>query len=90
MRHLDTRGGCGAACDRGGGADEEAGPEPDVGEVAHARRHAAVVVGALDAVQAGRPMALIAPHDPTPLLAQVEDRRPDAFAVEDLQRGPET
>jgi uncharacterized protein (DUF2249 family) len=33
---------------------------------------------------------LLAAHDPLPLLAQIEQRHPDEFAVEYLERGPET
>ncbi|MEU3979303.1 DUF2249 domain-containing protein [Streptomyces sp. NPDC026672] len=86
MTHEET-GGCGGAC-ACGGADEEAVPELDVRGVPHALRHAAVF-GALDAVPGGAAMVLVAPHDPLPLLAQIEDRRPGAFSVEYLERGPE-
>jgi uncharacterized protein (DUF2249 family) len=34
-------------------------------------------------------MVLVAPHDPLPLLAQLEDRWPGQFEVDYLQRGPE-
>lgn len=81
------RGTCGGACDCGG-ADETAEPELDVREVPHALRHA-TVFGALDAVPAGTAMVLVAPHDPLPLLAQIEQRSPGAFEVEYLERGPE-
>ncbi|GHD90732.1 DUF2249 domain-containing protein [Streptomyces naganishii] len=79
--------GCGGACGCGG-ADEAGVPELDVRQVPHALRHA-TVFGALDAVPAGGAMVLVAPHDPLPLLAQIEHRAPGAFAVEYLQRGPE-
>ncbi|MFI2433547.1 DUF2249 domain-containing protein [Streptomyces sp. NPDC018693] len=82
------RTGCGGACGCGG-ADDTAVPELDVREVPHALRHA-TVFGALEAVPTGSAMVLVAPHDPLPLLAQIEDRSPGAFAVEYLQRGPET
>ncbi|GAA2263806.1 hypothetical protein GCM10010415_29300 [Streptomyces atrovirens] len=81
-------GGCGGVCGCGG-AEETAEPELDVREVPHALRHA-TVFGALDAVPAGSAMVLIAPHDPLPLLAQIEQRSPGRFAVEYLERGPET
>ena len=32
---------------------------------------------------------LIAPHDPLPLLAQIERRAPGVFAVDYLERGPQ-
>jgi uncharacterized protein (DUF2249 family) len=56
--------------------------------VPHAIRHA-TVFGALDAVGAGGGMVLIAPHDPRPLLVQIEQRFPNVFSLEYLERGPE-
>lgn len=84
---VEEAGGCGGACGCGG-AEEAAEPELDVREVPHALRHA-TVLGALDAVPAGTAMVLVAPHDPLPLLAQIEQRTPGAFSVEYLDRGPE-
>lgn len=63
-------------------------PELDARVVPHAIRHA-TIFGALDAVRPGGGMVLVAPHDPLPLLAQVEERDPGAFVVEYLERGPE-
>ncbi|WP_432117627.1 DUF2249 domain-containing protein [Streptomyces sp. bgisy032] len=83
----EEAGGCGGACGCGD-APEAAEPELDVREVPHALRHA-TVFGALDAVPAGTAMVLVAPHDPLPLLAQIEQRHPGAFSVEYLVRGPE-
>ena len=34
-------------------------------------------------------MVLIAPHDPLPLLKQIEDEYPDTYAVSYVERGPE-
>ncbi|MFF8534417.1 DUF2249 domain-containing protein [Streptomyces sp. SAS_267] len=85
---IEETGGCGGACGCGG-AEETAEPELDVREVPHALRHA-TVFGALDAVPAGTAMVLVAPHDPLPLLAQIEQRSPGAFAVDYLERGPDT
>ncbi|OKK02104.1 DUF2249 domain-containing protein [Streptomyces sp. CB02400] len=82
-----TGGGCGGTCGCGGSDDAEV-PELDVREVPHALRHA-TVFGALGAVPAGRAMVLVAPHDPLPLLRQIEDRHPGVFAVDYQQRGPE-
>lgn len=87
VEQVPESGGCGGACGCGGEA-EPAEPELDVRGVPHALRHA-TVFGALDAVPAGRTMVLVAPHDPLPLLAQIEQRTPDVFAVEYLQRGPQ-
>ncbi|MDF3147025.1 MULTISPECIES: DUF2249 domain-containing protein [unclassified Streptomyces] len=85
---IEETGGCGGVCGCGG-AEETAEPELDVREVPHALRHA-TVFGALDAVPAGTAMVLVAPHDPLPLLAQIEQRSPGVFSVEYLERGPET
>ncbi|MDX3714992.1 DUF2249 domain-containing protein [Streptomyces europaeiscabiei] len=85
---IEETGGCGGVC---GCGDAEQTPEPelDVREVPHALRHA-TVFGALDAVPAGTAMVLVAHHDPLPLLAQIEQRSPGAFAVDYLERGPDT
>ncbi|MCF4136244.1 DUF2249 domain-containing protein [Streptomyces sp. Tue 6430] len=85
-RETDETGGCGGVCGCGG-AEETAEPELDVREVPHSLRHAAVF-GALDAVPAGTAVVLVAPHDPLPLLAQIEQRDPGVFSVEYLERGP--
>ena len=74
------------------GCGETAGaghPELDVRAVPHAIRHA-TVFGALDAVAPGAGLVLLAPHDPLPLLAQIEQRTGGAFTVSYLTRGPAT
>lgn len=68
--------------------DPAGDPELDARVVPHAIRHA-TVFGALDAVRPGAGLVLIAPHDPLPLLRQVEQRQPGAFEVSYLERGPE-
>lgn len=68
--------------------DEPPLPELDARAIPHAIRHA-TVFGALDAVRAGQAMVLVAPHDPLPLLAQLERRDPGVFTVEYLEQGPE-
>lgn len=68
--------------------DTSAFPELDARAVPHAIRHA-TVFGALDAVRPGKALVLLAPHDPIPLLRQLEGRQPGVFEVEYLQRGPE-
>jgi uncharacterized protein (DUF2249 family) len=78
-------GGHGCTC---GEADGPELPELDARTIPHAIRHA-TNFGALDAVAPGRGLVLVAPHDPLPLLAQVEQRSPGAFAIEYLERGPE-
>lgn len=81
----DAHDGHACAC---GESDPDSYPELDARTIPHAIRHA-TVFGALDAVRPGGGMVLIAPHDPKPLLAQVERRTPGVFAVEYLQRGPQ-
>lgn len=69
--------------------DEMAGsPELDARTIPHAIRHA-TIFGALDAVRSGADLVLVAPHDPLPLLDQIEQGAPGAFSVEYLERGPE-
>lgn len=68
-------------------ADQAGYPELDARIVPHAIRHA-TIFGALDAVAVGQGMVLVAPHDPLPLLAQIE-QRPGAFDVTYLERGPQ-
>jgi len=81
--------GCGGEC----GCDEQgpvgALPELDARAVPHALRHA-TIFGALDSVGAGGGLVLVAPHDPQPLLAQLEQRSPGVFTVDYLERGPES
>ncbi|MDH6522143.1 DUF2249 domain-containing protein [Streptomyces sp. SAI-090] len=86
-RQSEETGGCGGVCGCGGGGEENE-PQLDVRDVPHAIRHA-TVFGALDAVSAGTAMVLVAPHDPLPLLAQIEQRSPGVFSVQYLERGPE-
>ncbi|WP_127126017.1 DUF2249 domain-containing protein [Georgenia sp. SYP-B2076] len=80
----DEPAGGGCAC----GGHDEAVPELDVRAIPHAIRHA-TVFGALGAIAPGFALDLVAPHDPLPLLAQIEAREPGAFAVSYLQEGPE-
>lgn len=82
-----TEGGCGHHC-ACGEVDGAGYPELDARVVPHAIRHA-TVFGALDAVQPGGGLVLLAPHDPLPLLRQIEDRAPGVFTVDYLERGPE-
>lgn len=71
-----------------GGHDAPGRPVLDARAVPHNIRHA-TVFGALDAVRPGSGLELIAPHDPLPLLAQIEARNPGAFEVSYLERGPQ-
>ncbi|MCE3552008.1 DUF2249 domain-containing protein [Pseudonocardia sp. RS11V-5] len=72
-----------------GEVDGPGHPELDARAIPHAIRHA-TIFGALDSVRPGGGLVLIAPHDPLPLLAQVEQRTPGLFAVDYVERGPET
>lgn len=80
-----SRGGPSCGCGETHGAGY---PELDARSVPHAIRHA-TVFGALDSVAPGGGLVLVAPHDPLPLLAQIERRWAGAFAVDYLERGPE-
>lgn len=71
-----------------GESDGPESPELDVRTVPHAIRHA-TVFGALDSVSPGAGMILVAPHDPRPLLAQIEARYSGGFTVDYLQRSPD-
>lgn len=75
-------GGC--AC----GHEDEHLPELDARTIPHAIRHGAIF-GSIGQLRPGAALVLIAPHDPLPLLQQLEDREGGAIAVEYLQRGPE-
>ena len=79
-------GACSGTCSCGGQDASEA-PVLDVREVPHAIRHA-TVFGAAAAVPPGGSLVLVAPHDPLPLLAQLSEREPGAFAVAYEVRGP--
>jgi len=80
--------GCGGHSCSCGEVDGPELPELDARAVPHAIRHA-TIFGALDSVAGGGGMVLIAPHDPLPLLSQLERRAPGRFAVDYLERGPE-
>jgi len=84
-----SEGGCGGECGCGGQDPSGVLPELDARAVPHAIRHA-TIFGALDSVGAGSGMVLVAPHDPLPLLAQLEQRSPGLFTVDYLERGPES
>jgi uncharacterized protein (DUF2249 family)/iron-sulfur cluster repair protein YtfE (RIC family) len=81
-------GGCGGQCGCGEQDRASALPELDARAVPHAIRHA-TILGALDSLTPGGGMVLVAPHDPLPLLQQIESRSPGRFSVDYLERGPE-
>lgn len=67
---------------------EEEYPALDVRAIPHAIRHG-VVFGALDSLARGSGLVLVAPHDPLPLLAQIDQRAPGEFTVSYLTSGPD-
>ena len=83
-----SEGGCGGHTCSCGEVDGPGYPELDARAVPHAIRHA-TIFGALDAVAPGGGLVLVAPHDPLPLLAQIEQRSPGAFDVSYIERGPD-
>ncbi|MDI3314280.1 MAG: DUF2249 domain-containing protein [Mycobacterium sp.] len=72
----------------GCGESDTDDPVLDVREVAHSIRHA-TVFGAFDAVPPGAALVLVAPHDPIPLLRQLDHRCPGGIDVDYQQRGPD-
>lgn len=55
--------------------------------IPHALRHGAIH-GALGTREPGQAMILVAPHNPTPLLREIE-ARDEEYTVEYLQEGPD-
>lgn len=84
----DSEAGCGGECTCGHEDSLDSLPELDARLVPHAIRHA-TIFGALDSVVLGSGMVLVAPHDPLPLLQQLESRAPGRFSISYLERGPE-
>ncbi len=76
-------GGC--AC---GGHDEPGLAELDTRVIPHAIRHA-TIFGALEGLNTGKGILLVANHNPLPLLAQLEQRSPGKFEVSYVEDGPE-
>lgn len=68
--------------------DDAITPELDVRAVPHVIRHA-TVFGALSAITVGGSLVLVAPHNPLPLLRQIEEREDGAIEVTYLDEGPE-
>ncbi|WP_104198727.1 DUF2249 domain-containing protein [Cryobacterium sp. Y29] len=56
--------------------------------IPHTIRHAAIF-GALEAIQPGISLDLMASHDPLPLLAQLERNRSNTFSISYLESGPD-
>ena len=57
-------------------------------DIPHQIRHASIF-GALDSLQPGSGMIVVAPHEPLPLLAQVNKRYGSDFEIDYLQEGPQ-
>jgi Uncharacterized conserved protein len=81
-------GGCAGECSCGERDPDGVLPVLDARAVPHAIRHA-TIFGALDSLGSGGGLVLVAPHDPLPLLAQLEQRSPGLFGIDYLERGPE-
>ncbi len=62
--------------------------ELDLRSIPHSIRHA-TAFGAVDAIPASGAVVLIAPHDPIPLLRQIETRQPGLFTITYQERGPQ-
>ena len=78
----EKKGGCGC------GHHDEDLPVLDARAIPHAIRHASIL-GAVASLTPGRALALVAPHDPLPLLDQAHARYGDAFEIDYVQRGPD-
>ncbi|HPE11669.1 MAG: DUF2249 domain-containing protein [Actinobacteria bacterium] len=70
------------------GESHSGDPVLDARSIPHAIRHAAIF-GALDSLTPGAAIELIAPHEPLPLLAQIDNRYQQGFDISYLERGPE-
>lgn len=77
-------GGCNCGC-----SSREELPELDARLIPPAIRHGAIF-GALDSLAPGTALALVAPHDPLPLLRQIGERYGDDVEATYLVSGPET
>lgn len=88
LGHAHAANGDGHSHSCGCGETDADDPVLDVREVPHSIRHA-TVFGAFDAVPPGGALVLVAPHDPIPLLHQLNDRASGRLAVQYEQRGPD-
>ena len=79
-------GGCGGHCSCGENA--EVAPELDVRTIPAPIRHAAIF-GALGAIAPGGSLVLLAPHEPLPLLAQLDAAQPGEWTSRLEQAGPD-
>lgn len=74
-----------SACQRQ--QDDEV-PEVDARLIPATVRHGAIL-GALGDVRPGASMIIAAPHDPFPLLAQIDEREGENVRYSYVQRGPD-
>ena len=72
----------------GCGHHDEELPVLDARAIPHAIRHAAIL-GSVASLTPGRALALVAPHNPLPLLAQIREAHGDAIEVTYLEEGPD-
>lgn len=79
--NLTPKSGCGC------GSHDAALPELDARAIPHAVRHAAIH-GVVDGLQPGAAFVLVAPHNPLPLLAQIEAQHGDSIQVSYVEEGP--
>lgn len=70
------------------GEQDQGFPVLQAKDIPHAIRHASIF-GALDSLKPGGGMVVVAPHEPLPLLHQVNRRYGPQMAVSYLQEGPE-
>lgn len=63
-------------------------PELDATSIPHAIRHGSVI-GAFSQVRPGSAMVLVAPHNPVPLLGQLQEINGPALEISYLQEGPD-
>lgn len=70
------------------GHHDDSLPVLDARSIPHAIRHASIL-GAVASLTPGRALALVAPHDPIPLLAQIAEAHGESIEVSYLERGPE-
>ncbi|MDO5034213.1 MAG: DUF2249 domain-containing protein [Actinomycetaceae bacterium] len=63
-------------------------PELDAQDIPPIIRHGAII-GAIDALRPGTSFALIAPHDPVPLLSQIHKQFGESVSISYLETGPD-
>lgn len=69
------------------GANDSSDPVIDARLLPHEVRHAAIF-GALDSIEIGKNLVVIAPHNPLPLIKQAQ-KRYDEISIDYLLEGPD-